>query len=54
MGVRGATALFFLGLFSTNTSGILLAAYSLWILNIMFPALLGLYFILKLKARSAT
>ncbi|AMS26457.1 hypothetical protein AEM51_04890 [Bacteroidetes bacterium UKL13-3] len=53
MGVRGATALFFLGLFSTNTSGILLAAYSLWILNIMFPALLGLYFILKLKARSA-
>lgn len=53
MGVRGATALFFLGLFSTNTSGILLAAYSLWILNIMLPSLLGLYFILKLKAHSA-
>ncbi|MES2558199.1 MAG: lysylphosphatidylglycerol synthase domain-containing protein [Bacteroidota bacterium] len=53
MGVRGATALFFLGLFSTNSSGILLAAYTLWIINIMLPGLMGLFFILKLKWRSA-
>ncbi|MES2778712.1 MAG: hypothetical protein V4651_02340, partial [Bacteroidota bacterium] len=53
MGVRGATALFFLGLFSTHSSGILLAAYTLWIINIMLPGLMGLFFILKLKLRPA-
>ena len=52
MGVRGATALYFLGMFSTHMAGILLAAYSLWILNIMLPGLIGLYFIVKMKARS--
>lgn len=51
VGVRGATALFFLGLFSTNTSGILLAAYSLWMINLMLPGLMGLYYIVKLKWR---
>lgn len=53
MGVRGATALFFLGLFSANSSGILLAAYTLWIINIMLPGMMGLFFIGKLKWRSA-
>lgn len=53
MGVRGATALFFLGLFSTNSSGILLAAYTLWIINIMLPGMMGLFFIGKLKWRAA-
>jgi hypothetical protein len=53
MGVRGATALFFLGLYSAHSSGILLAAYTLWIINIMLPGLMGLFFILKLKWRPA-
>lgn len=53
MGVRGATALYFLGVYSSNIAGILLAAYSLWILNIMLPGLIGLYFIVKMKARTA-
>lgn len=53
MGVRGATALFFLGLFSSNSSGILLAAYTLWIINIMLPGMMGSFYILKLKWRPA-
>jgi hypothetical protein len=49
MGVRGATALFFFGLFTTATAGVLLAAYSLWIINLMIPAIAGMYYLLKLK-----
>jgi len=49
IGVRGAAALFFFGLFASNTAGILLAAYSLWIVNIMLPTIPGLYYLLKLK-----
>jgi hypothetical protein len=49
IGVRGAAALFFFGLFSFNSAGILLAAYGLWIINMMLPAIPGLYYLLKLK-----
>ncbi len=52
IGVRGVVALFFIGLYSTNIIGILQAAYSLWILNMMIPALVGLYFLLTLKWKS--
>lgn len=51
LGLRGATALLFFGEFSANQDGILLAAYSLWVINIMLPALLGLFFIVQLKYR---
>jgi hypothetical protein len=54
MGVRGATAIYFLSTYSSNIAGILLAAYTLWILNIMLPGLIGLYFIVKMKARSTS
>ncbi len=51
IGLRGASALFIFGELSNYDKGIelgvLLSAYSLWIINMMFPALLGLYFILK-------
>jgi hypothetical protein len=49
IGVRGATALFFFGLFTEGTAGVLLAAYSLWIINLMLPAIGGMYYLLKLK-----
>lgn len=52
IGIRGAVALFFIGLYSSNIIGILQAAYSLWILNMMIPALVGLYFLLTLKWKS--
>lgn len=49
IGLRGASALWFFKLFSSNFTGILLSAYSLWMLNMLFPALIGLYFIYKVK-----
>jgi hypothetical protein len=49
IGLRGASALWFFSMFSSNLTGILLAAYSLWIINMLLPALIGLYFIYKVK-----
>jgi uncharacterized membrane protein YbhN (UPF0104 family) len=49
IGLRGASAIFFFGEFSSNKIGILLSAYSLWMINMMLPALLGLFFIFQLK-----
>jgi hypothetical protein len=49
IGLRGASALWFFTLYSSNVTGILLAAYSLWMINMLLPALAGLYFIYKVK-----
>jgi hypothetical protein len=49
IGMRGASALFFFTLFTNNVGGVLLSAYSLWIINLMLPALFGLWVILKLR-----
>lgn len=53
IGLRGASALFVFGELSNGNHafdlGILLSAYSLWVINMMVPALLGLVFILKHK-----
>lgn len=49
LGLRGASALAFFTLFSNNHDGILLAAYSLWMVNMLVPAILGMYFIYKAK-----
>lgn len=52
IGVRGAVALFFLGLYTDNQAGILGASYGLWMVNMMIPGLIGLYFLATLKWRS--
>ncbi len=49
IGMRGASALWFFSYFTNATASILLSAYSLWIVNLMLPGLLGLYFILRIK-----
>ncbi len=49
LGIRGALALYFVGLFTGNTVGVLLSTYSLWIINLMIPGLIGLYFLLTHK-----
>ena len=41
IGVRGNTALFFLGALSTQKTAILLASFGLWGINLLIPALLG-------------
>ncbi len=49
IGVRGAVAFYFLEDISDNSVGILAAAFSLWLINIILPALTGLVFIIKAK-----
>ncbi|MFI5221180.1 MAG: lysylphosphatidylglycerol synthase domain-containing protein [Bacteroidia bacterium] len=50
LGMRGATALYFFSAFTPDMVGVLLSAYSLWIINLMIPAFGGLISILKLNA----
>ncbi len=47
LGMRGASALWFFGMYTGNISGVLLSAYSLWIINLMIPGLLGLWVIMR-------
>jgi hypothetical protein len=49
IGVRGSTAIFFIGLFSTNISGILSASIFLWIINLAVPAIIGSFLFSKSK-----
>lgn len=49
IGVRGASALWFFSLFTSQVSQVLLSAYAVWMINLMIPGIIGLYFILKWK-----
>lgn len=49
LGIRGSSALFFMGLFSANTYGIISATALLWIINLAIPALIGAVFFAKTK-----
>jgi hypothetical protein len=49
IGVRGAAALYFLGMVSMNETGILSSSFLLWLINIAFPALIGIIFIFRLR-----
>lgn len=41
IGVRGSVSLYLLGIYSSNSPGILLATFSLWFLNIAIPSIIG-------------
>ncbi|MFY8021779.1 MAG: lysylphosphatidylglycerol synthase domain-containing protein [Bacteroidia bacterium] len=49
LGLRGSGAIWFIGMFTENIPGILLASYSLWMINMMLPAFLGLFLIYRMK-----
>jgi hypothetical protein len=49
IGVRGSVAVYFFGLFSANSLGIMTAAFSLWAVNLVIPAIIGLFFVFSLK-----
>jgi hypothetical protein len=49
IGMRGASALFFFTFYTQNVTGVLLSVYSLWIINLMFPALIGIMAIVNLR-----
>ena len=44
---RGEIALMVWGQFDNNSLGILSASYTLWIINLIIPSLLGLFFVLR-------
>ncbi|HVG11944.1 MAG TPA: hypothetical protein VM843_03020, partial [Flavisolibacter sp.] len=48
-GVRGEVCLQVVGLFTTNSLGILLTSVSIWVMNLIIPALVGSLLILGLK-----
>jgi hypothetical protein len=49
IGIRGSVALALFGLLSANVAGIFSATFVMWIINLLFPALLGTIFIFTLK-----
>ena len=49
IGVRGSLAIFVIGLFSSNNLGILFSTFTLWLINLIIPALIGSLFIFSLK-----
>jgi hypothetical protein len=49
IGIRGKIALSIVGLFSVNAVAILTGTIGMWILNLVFPALLGSLFLLSIK-----
>lgn len=49
LGVRGKISIFLFGVFSTNTIGIVLTATTIWLINLVVPALAGSLFILGIK-----
>lgn len=52
IGIRGAVSVYFLGQYAgTSQIGILMSAYSLWLINIVLPALCGAFFIILIKSR---
>lgn len=53
LGIRGSAALFFIGFFSSSETGILLSAYSIWLINVVLPALVGWLIILRYKLPEA-
>lgn len=49
LGIRGATAVHFIGAYSSNDAGIVTGAYSLWIINLGLPALIGAMLLLSTR-----
>ena len=49
IGVRGATVLYFTGFYTENTAGVLAAAYLIWLINIIIPAIAGAFLLLRIK-----
>jgi hypothetical protein len=49
IGIRGKVALVVVGLFSSNTLAILAGTITMWMLNLVLPALIGSLFLLTIK-----
>jgi hypothetical protein len=49
LGVRGKISIFLFGAFSTNTLGIVFTASTIWLINLVVPALAGSLFVIGIK-----
>ena len=49
IGVRGSVAIYFFGFLSDNAIGIMTASFALWIINLVVPAIFGVFFVYQLK-----
>jgi uncharacterized membrane protein YbhN (UPF0104 family) len=49
IGIRGSVCAYFIGFMSTNSFGILTASFTLWLVNLVLPALMGAFLILRLR-----
>nr|WP_255408053.1 lysylphosphatidylglycerol synthase domain-containing protein [Chitinophaga sp. MD30] len=49
LGLRGKVSLYFMGLLSSNTAGIIAATVSIWLINLVLPAVLGSVLLLGIK-----
>ena len=49
IGIRGSVAVYLFSLVSANILGILSATFVLWVINLLFPALIGAFFVFTLK-----
>lgn len=49
LGIRGATAIYFLKYYAANDLSVLASSYALWCINLALPALLGLLFLPQLN-----
>ena len=54
LGIRAAAAWYFSSLFALAFSGIMYAIIVLWIINLLLPSLIGLYYLSELKWRPAS
>jgi uncharacterized protein (TIRG00374 family) len=49
LGVRGAIATFFFAAVTTDLPGVINASFCLWLLNLAFPALIGIFFVFEFR-----
>lgn len=49
--IRGTTAHFIFSGFTTHIAGVELAAYGLWLINIVLPSIAGIFFLLSAKSK---
>ena len=49
LGVRGLVGIWIVGLFSANKAGILLATLTIWLVNLILPAVVGALLLLGIQ-----
>ena len=54
LGIRGSVAIYFIGHLSQDSMGILAASFSLWVINLVIPAIIGSYFVYRIKLFSSS